>query len=220
MYLQDIKEYDKNYLITSFYLDSVVYRIYCSKSYFKQNGKDQYFMKIMKINVNEDMECVGYIYFYVNFLSKESSFIGEYINPDFRNKHFASLLLSLYIKMSLDSDITNLDTNKKQRKPFLLYMLKRYLYEIEDVSKYRSNNTIFICKKDDDDTKYLYFMDDVRQKSFLSSSIFSSDNYEILSILSHDTRVLNQVLLSYPYYLTDNDYAYVKSRLTIDKFKK
>ena len=64
MYLQDIKEYDKNYLITSFYLDSVVYRIYCSKSYFKQNGKDQYFMKIMKINKLMYILAVFWNYFY------------------------------------------------------------------------------------------------------------------------------------------------------------
>lgn len=95
-------------------------KVYLTKSYFTKKKSYQYFIKI----ISKNSEYQGYLYFYLDFENLESQFIGIYIKPDYRNTGLASLLLSYWIRFCLDNNFSYLSTNKKQRKPFLLFLLK------------------------------------------------------------------------------------------------
>lgn len=194
-------------------------RLYIEKSFCKQSNSEQYFIKIYKLE-NNILICQGYIYFYVDKENKSSTYIGTRVKEEYRNKGIASLLTSSWIKFCLDNDIYNLNTNKKQRKPFLLYMLKTYSFELDDVDKYDTSRfNIHICKKEDEFTKYLLF-DNMRQKeTFMNGKIYLADNYQVLDQLNSGTQKLDTILLSNIYYVQDNEFAYDKSVKVIDRHK-
>ncbi len=194
-------------------------RLYVEKSFCKQVNCDQYFIKAYKLE-NNSLVCQGYIYFYIDMENKSSTYIGTKVKEEYRNMGIASLLTSSWIKFCLDNDIYNLNTNKKQRKPFLLYMLKSYSFELDDINKYNlSNFNIHICKKEDELTKYLLF-DNLRQKeNFIKGKIYLADNYQVLDELGQDTQKLDTILLSNIYYVQDNDFAYDKSVKVINNHK-
>lgn len=195
-------------------------RLYISKSLYKNINCDQYFIKAYYIE-NGNLICQGYIYFYIDSNTKTSSYIGTYIKPEFRNSGLASLLTSSWIMFCLDNDIYNLTTNKKQRKPFLLYLLKTFSFEITNKEKYNlSNYTISICKKDNDLTKYLLFKNNIGEQNFKKGNIFKEDNYHILNSLSDDAKILDNVILSSIYNIQDSNFSYQKSLHTINKHKK
>ena len=76
-----------------------------------------------------------------------------------------------------------LGANKKQRKPFLLYLLKTYGFEIFDKSMYEyRDDVITICKgyEKEDKRKILLFKDLKHEKSFMSTNVYKTDNYEIV----------------------------------------
>lgn len=194
-------------------------RLYIEKSFCKQTNSDNYFIKAYKLE-NDCLICQGYIYFYIDKKNNSSTYIGTKVKEEYRNKGVASLLTSSWIKFCLDNDIYNLNTNKKQRKPFLLYALKTYSFELDDVNKYAySKFNIHICKKEDELTKYLFF-ENLRQKeNFMSGKIYSSDNYQVLDETDQNTRKLDTILLSNIYYVQDNDFAYDKSAKVIDRYR-
>ena len=163
------------------------------------------------------MDCIGYLYFYIE--EGKSKFIGEFIKEEYRSNHLASLALSTYIKLCIDENIYEFETNKKQRKPFLLYLLKTYSYELADTTKYdKLKSTIYICKKAGSLTKYLYFKTPIIGEKFKTGKIATHDNYEILNSLEN-TIILDKVLLSFPYYLTDLNSSYTKCENTLKRIR-
>lgn len=194
-------------------------KLYIEKSFCKQTNSDQYFIKAYKLE-NDCLICQGYIYFYIDKKNKSSTYIGTKVKEEYRNKGVASLLTSSWIKFCLDNDIYNLNTNKKQRKPFLLYMLKTYSFELDDVNKYASSKfNIHICKKEDEFIKYLFF-ENLRQKeNFMRGKIYLADNYQVLDEMDQNTQKLDTILLSNIYYVQDNDFAYDKSAKVIDRYR-
>ena len=116
--------YGKNIL----YQDGLEYKgikqdLYFQKTYFKETGKTQYFIKSF-IKDNGSFTWQGYIYFYLNDDSKASDFIGVFVKKEFRNSGLASLLVASWIDFCFNNRYDFLGTNKTQRKPFLLYLLK------------------------------------------------------------------------------------------------
>lgn len=193
-------------------------RIFFTKSYCPSNNQMQYFFHAY-LHQGAQLINQGYIYFYIN--DNTSTFIGSYTNPKYRNEGINTLLISCWIKYCLDHDITILTTNKKQRKPFLVYLLKTFFFELEDISLYEINPfTIYICRKENDLNKYLYFKSEGQRKSFSQGKIVQRDNYKIIDTLSHDIEVLDQVLLSTPYYLSDENKAYNRSLSLIKKHER
>ena len=91
-------------------------RIILEKSRFTQCETDQYFIKILQISPNGNYLCQGYIYFYLDFLTRSSDFIGMYIKPEVRNSGLAQLLISYWVGICLDNGICDLKTIPKQRK--------------------------------------------------------------------------------------------------------
>ncbi len=207
--------HDTNYLISSFVSsDGILHRIYLSKSYFTLGQRDQYFLKLMRISPDFDMRCEAYIYFYINQIKNSTEFIGAFTDYQNRNKGYASLLFSSYIKLCLDEGINEFTTNRKQRKPFLLYMLKTYFYELKNINLYEvSPNLIYICKKNNDTKKYLLFKNKGQEETFKHGKIMEHDNYYILDFKDEDTIILDKILLSQIYRLDPSSQteAYQKS---------
>ena len=203
--------YEKEVLLnSSFVYGGFPQRLYLSKSFLKNSGCDQYFLKVY--SVQDTMICQGYIYFYIDFLTKTSHFIGVYVKPEYRSTGLASLLISSWIQFCCDYDFIHLTTNKKQRKPFLVYLLKTFGFEILNLERYQTSPyTIYICNEDDSKVKYLLFKNNNQAKSFLNGTIMQHDNYCVIEKLGEAMHILDNVLLSTPYDLQNEDKAYTKA---------
>ncbi len=133
--------------------------------------------------VNGELRLQGYIYFYLDFETKRSDFIGMAVNPEYRGLDMGSLLLSSWIDICLNNGVEELGAHHKQKKPFLIYMLKKYGFEIEDTSLYRTSDALITLLRDPDfanKTKYLQFRSPHHEKVFMGTNIFKTDNYSIL----------------------------------------
>lgn len=195
-------------------------RVYLQKTQFKVKNKDHYFIKLLKPSIKGNLLCQGYIYFYFDLLKKESNFIGVYVDEKYRNQGIAQLLISYWIIFCFDNGIYNLDTNIKQRKPFILYLLKKFKFDILNINEYETSpNTISICKKENSLNKYLYFKNIDQKETFIKGNIKNEDNYIILDKITDEVEVLDRVLLSTPYISKETNIAYTKSLTLVDKFK-
>lgn len=213
--------YGKNIL----YQDGLEYKgikqdLYFQKTYFKETGKTQYFIKSF-IKDNGSFTCQGYIYFYLNDDSKASDFIGVFVKKEFRNSGLASLLVASWIDFCFNNRYDFLGTNKTQRKPFLLYLLKTYGFEIFDETIYsKSPNTIQICRSNFDSTKYLLFKNTEAKEFFMRGKIAQEDNYMAIDELMPGMSYLDSVLLSQIYHLENYTRASEKTQLVLNRHKK
>ena len=217
--------YQEPICFASFTYDNEKYNIFFHKGYGdKVDDKfvpnlSRYFIQIYKDKLDGEFpRLCAYIYFYLDFETKETKYIGTGVNPEYRNKGFASLLASLWTWICMDNNFYEYVTNKKQRKPFLIYLLKLYGFEINDIMDYEtSRNTIFICRDSLSKDKCLYFKDTNEAKNFSKSNIAKHDNYRILSSLDgEDIEVLDRVILTTPYQLQDFAKAYTRSRKKLE----
>ena len=155
---------------------------FLEKAFFKSKNADQYFIKIYRTDLSgsHSRDNMGYIYFYLDSESKTSSYIGTYVKPEYRSLGLASLLTAYWIKMCLDDGYDFLTTNKTQRKPYLLYILKKVFFEIDDPERYHlSKHTIHICK-DGEGQRFLLFKSDELARRFQSGKIYRGDDYKIM----------------------------------------
>jgi len=118
----------------------------------------------------------------------------------------------------MDNNFYEYITNKKQRKPFLIYLLKLYGFEISDTTKYETaRNTIYICKDLMSLDKCLYFKSENEARNFRNSNMLKHDNYRILNSLEEiPIEILDQVILTTPYELQDFNKAYIRSRKNLE----
>lgn len=222
MNLIDNLPYDRNVL----YNDLEEYNglkqgIYFQKSHMRGNDRDQYFLKLFSLDENRAQICQAYIYFYLNSNTKTSDFIGVYVKPEYRNLGVASLLVSTWIQFCFNNGYNFLGTNKMQRKPFLVYLLKTYGFEILDNIIYQTtSNVIHICKLKNDNTKYLMFKNPKQKESFMRGKIAKEDNYKAIDQLGRNMNYLDSVILSREYNLLDEHKANEKSILVLNKHKK
>lgn len=207
-------------LIDTYYNNNKLRRLYLEKTYFVAKDINQYFIKLYGIDINGKYSCEGYIYFYLDDLKKESSFIGLYVNPECRNEGLASFLIANWLKICMDFGYYKFTTTKKQRKPFLIYLLKKMGFEIEDSSKYdKSNFTIKIYQSPLNNNKYLEFKYAEFARKFMNSSIALEDNYCLLPRVSEGINYIDQVLQSNIYTLRDENEAYKRSKRKIEERK-
>jgi len=207
--------YDKPYLIREFCRNNEQYKLYFVKTKDKATGLDHYFFKLYTKNNIDGFCCIGYIYFFLDFIKRESLYIGSYVKEMYRNNGLASYLLATWIQFCLDYGIINLKTNHAQRKPFLLYILKKFSFEIKDIEKYiYSPYTILILKPISLEEKWLYFKNKGYQATFMRGKIMRADNYIIHDNLENKI-ILDTILLSNPYELQDENKAYERARRII-----
>lgn len=161
------------------------------------SGKPQFILTALSI-VNGKVVQQGYIYFYLNYQAKTSDFIGIKVKPEYRNLNIASFLVASWIDLCMNSGYDVLGTNPKQKKPFLLYLLKKYGFEILDLSLYKTRpDIVSICKsnREVDNRKYLLFKSDEHERLFKRYTVSTSDNYFIIHSLEEGIMELDKVLL-------------------------
>ncbi len=195
-------------------------KITLSRHFCSTDTNDRYYLKL---NTIEDDEIInqGYLYFYLHPENLSSQFIGIAVNEDYRNSGVASILISSWIQFCLDNGYEDLMTYKKQRKPFLLYLLKKYFFVAEDISDYELfSKLVYICRMKDSDCKCLIFSSVQEEIRFRNSNIMRSDNYRIIDSTDEEIQILDSVLLSTPYLLKDNEKAYQKAIGTYNRYRK
>lgn len=181
-------------------------------------------------NINGTLVLQGYLYFYLDFINHISYFIGIKVKEQYRNLNIASLLVATWIDLCLNNGFDFLGTNKKQRKPFLLYLLKTYGFEIMDTSLYETRDDIItICRSLDqyDKSKILYFDNPNHALKFQKTNVFKTDNYVIVPS-REGVVILDKVIIpiqsikrdAVSYDLQDFNLAQEKSITTINKHKK
>lgn len=213
----NIKEFDKDkmYLYDMCIFEDKKQKINLQKTYGLGIKRYQYFLKAY-INEGAKEICQGYIYFYLNEDNKTSEFIGLYIKPEYRNSGIASLLVTEWITFCLNNNFDYLETIKQQRKPFLLYILKTYGFEILNSNEYKSNkHVIDICKKENELTKYLFFRNPSQKESFMQGKIAKEDNYQVLEEFTPEVFYLDSIILSQKFIMTNTTKAKEKTNLVL-----
>lgn len=186
-------------------------RIVLSRHFCTTDKYDRYYLRA-QLKEEEQRENQGFLYFYIDKDLKESKFIGLGIKEKYRDLKLGSLLISSWIDLSLTEGFSNLNTNVKQKKPFLLHMLKKYSFEVENINTYfTSTKTVHICKKNNNyNHKYISFANQQEERRFKNSNIMKTDNYEIVNENDDDVEIIDSVVLYSPYYLQDQEKAYQK----------
>ena len=211
-YLKDL-QYDRLVPIESYLnINGLPSTIYLIKTYSKGDKKDVFHLKLYCTLPSGETLCLGYLYFFISFQTNQSKFIGISVRSEYRNLGLSSLLASNWIKLCLDNSIEFLETIKTQRKPFLLYLLKKFSFELKNPSFYiNDRRVITICKKENSDAKCLLFKDKSFETEFAKSKIMVHDNYEIVPSLSQSVIRLDDVVISRQYILEDKESAYQKA---------
>lgn len=177
------------------------------KTHFPEKSIDQYFVKIGKVRKN-NIAKAGYMYFCMDRTNKEAYYIGSYINPKYRQQGLSTLLTSYWIKLCLDNGITNLATIARQRKPFILYVLKKFSFDVRNILMYQMGNNVDICLQPNDNKKYLHFENKAMEIDFKESSIAQNDNFLYLPEKGINTIVEETILLEEPLFIRDQNLAY------------
>ena len=145
-------------------------------------------------------------------------------------QNIGSFLISYWINLCLKNGYEFLETTEKQKKPFLLYLLKTYGFEVSDLSLYETRpEVISICKSLDpgDSRKFLLFKNMNHEIQLSRTNVFKEDNYEIIHDASN-YKILDCVLVPLQgckknpiiYKLQDYDFANEKSTDIIEKHRK
>lgn len=169
--------------------------LYLKKATGNANQDPMFYIRAFT-QINGEPTQQGYIYFHLNSENKSSNFIGVKVEEEFRNLNIASFLVASWIDLCLNNGYDFLGANQKQRKPFLLYLLKRYGFEVLDKSLYETRpDVIAICRDfEAPKKKLLLIKDEKHKKAFSKTNIFKEDNYHIV----HDTHgivVLDNIIL-------------------------
>ncbi len=216
-------------LVNKVCINGIIYNIYFYKVLGdRRNGNyipelSHYYLEVYKDNYKEGerVEIEAYIYFYLDFKKRETRYIGTFVKEENRNLGFASLLTALWMEICINNDFYYYATNKKQRKPFLIYLLKRFNFEIDNIEDYDTLlNTIYICRFIDSYLKCLYFKNPYEARNFKLSNNMKKDNYKIIdsdTFNSDDIIKLDRVLISKPYQVHDLDESYKRVRKILDK---
>ena len=156
--------------------------LYLKRANDDGSNKPKFYISVYS-NINGTLVQQGYLYFYLDPKTKTSNFIGIKVDEKFRGLNIGSFLIASWIDLCLNNGYDFLGAHEKQRKPFLLYLLKTYGFEILDTTLYHTRpDVISICRSLDatDKRKFLLFRDFRHEKNFSGTNIFKTDNYEIV----------------------------------------
>ena len=153
--------------------------LYLKRAGVNQKDAPTYFLSAC----SKEGTIQGYIYFYLDKINKQSNFIGVKVDEQYRNLNMGSFLISSWIDMCLNNGYEILGMNDRQRKPFFIYMLKKYQFEVPDISDYETRpDIVAICRSDNftNNAKYVLFKRKHEELKFANSKISRGDNYEIV----------------------------------------
>lgn len=203
--------------------------LYIKRSNDDGSNRPKYFLSAFT-TIDGELRQQGYLYFYLDHDTKSSFFIGIKVEEEYRNLNIGSFLVASWINLCLNNGYEFLGVHEKQRKPFLLYLLKTYGFEILDTSLYDTRpDVISICRNKDLERKekLLLFRDKKHEQNFIGTNIYKTDDYKIINslegtihlddiILPLQSRKRNQV----NYELLDQELAEIKSDSVISRHKR
>lgn len=224
--IENIEEGNSKLYSTGYFSGEYNQELYLKKTAMDKSNRPRYYINVFS-KINGELVEQGYLYFYLNYEEKTSYFIGVNVKEEYRNLNIGSFLVASWIDLCLNNGYDFLGVNAKQRKPFMLYLLKTYGFEILDKSLYESRpDVISICRNADfsDKNKYLLFRDSKHEEIFTKTNVFKTDNYKIAHskegiihlddiILPLQSRRKNQV----DYELLDKTLAETKSENVISR---
>ncbi len=156
--------------------------LYIKRSNDDGSNRPKYFLSAFT-NINGELRQQGFLYFYLDHDTKSSYFIGLKVEKPYRDLNIGSFLVASWIELCLNNGYDFLGVHEKQRKPFLLYLLKTYGFEILDKSLYDTRpDVISICRDKDLEKKdkLLLFRDSKHEQVFMRTNIYKMDNYKII----------------------------------------
>ena len=180
--LENIDIGDRQLYKTGFFSGDYNQDLYLKRSIDDGSNKPKFYIGAFS-NINGRLIQQGYLYFYLDYETKTSSFIGIAVEEEFRNLNIASFLVASWIDLCMNNGYDFLGTYEKQKKPFLLYLLKTYGFEILDKTQYETRpDVISVCRniEKQDKRKYLLFRDKKHEKAFMTTNVYTHDNYEII----------------------------------------
>ena len=227
--LENINEGDKLFYSDQYFSGDYNHEMYIKRANDDGSNKPKYYIRTYT-RKNGELEEQGYIYFYLDYEKKESKFIGIKVLPEYRDLNIGSFLVASWIDLCLNNGYDFLGVNEKQRKPFLLYLLKTYGFEILDKSLYETRpDVITICRNTNilDRSKLLLFRDPRHEKTFMGTNVYKTDNYRIIhsaeGIITLDNIILplqsakrNKV----DYQLLDEEQAKAKTETVMSRHHK
>ncbi len=226
--LKNLSEGEKELYQSGFFSGNYDEDIYIKKSIDDGSNKPKFYISVYT-NINGELRQQGYLYFYLDYETKQSNFIGIKVEPEYRNLNIASFLIATWIDLCMNNNY-KLGVNEKQRKPFLLYLLKSFGFEILNTSLYKTRpDVITVCRSLDfkNKEKLLLFKDPKHEENFSKTTIFKEDNYRIIhsnsGIIMLDNVILplqNMHKNPIHYELLDELLADYKTVNTINKHKK
>ncbi|MBE6148401.1 MAG: hypothetical protein E7167_02780 [Firmicutes bacterium] len=227
--LENLESGDKLLYSEGFFSGDYNQDLYLKKANDDGSNRPKYYISVHSI-IDGKLVQQGYIYFFLDYEAKTSHFIGVKVDEQFRNLNIGSFLVASWIDLCLNNGYDFLGVNPKQRKPFLLYLLKTYGFEIMDKSLYLTRPDVISIYRSSDFTnknKYLLFKDKKHEKTFEGTNIFRADNY---SIIHHPTDMihLDDVILplqnmkrnAVDYELLDQELAEAKVEDVLSKHKR
>lgn len=203
--------------------------LYLKRAVDDGSHKPKFYISVISI-INGEPRIQGYLYFYLDFEEKRSNFIGMAVNPEYRNLDIASLLLASWIDLCKNNGVETFGVNHKQKKPFLIYLLKKYGFEVSDLKLYKkSPDVITLYRSPDcaDTSKVLMFKTLHHEEEFIRTNIYKTDNYKIIHTPSYYMK-LDRIILPFQsitlspvnYELRDEHLALEKTSEVITKHKK
>lgn len=217
MNLLDIPYKESFILKDDLNIQSTKQRLSLIKFFCSSDIRDRYYLQIYS---KENQEMQGYLYFYLDQATRQSKFIGVNAFEKYRNCGIASFLIASWIQLCLDEGFINLETISKQRKPFIIYILKKYFFDHGDISEYQAfTKTVYICAKEGESSKCISFANKQEESRFRNSNVMKMDNYEIVDYEQNDIQVLDSVVLYTPYVLQEPEKAYQRSLQIYNKYK-
>lgn len=182
---------------------------------------DRYFIRLRNPLERHTKRQYGYMYFDLDLENRKSSFYGTKTAKSFRNMGVSTLLISTWIKLCIDNGIEDLQTISTQNKPILLYSLKKFSFELLDITKYNEGSNIYIC--DINNERYMLFENNEQASLFEDGTINRETKHKIIKRrmpTSRDIIVLDKVVLNATYVLKDKVAAYKRAEEKILTFAK
>lgn len=227
--LENINNGEKQLYSTGYFSGNYSQDLYLKKSVDDGSNKPKYYISAYS-NINGMLLQQGYLYFYLDYDKKTSSFIGLKVEDEYRNLNIGSFLVACWIDLCLNNGYNFLGTYEKQKKPFLIYLLKTYGFEILDKSLYQTRPDVISILRDIDTNnkkKYILFKDENHERRFIETNIYKTDDYKIV----HDTYnkiLLDNIILPLQsikknkirYELINQELAQAKSEIVISRHKK
>ncbi|MCI8575049.1 MAG: hypothetical protein HFI09_01115 [Bacilli bacterium] len=187
-------------------------QIYFSKHTCDSEEMDRFYLKLITKCDKGVLEKQGYLYFYLDMDSLTSKLVGFSVKDEYRNTGLGSLLISSWLLFCMDQGILKITSHHKQRKPFLIYLLKKFYFEsMSNASYIKATRKVYICKLLDYMDKYVIFEDKYEREHFSRINVIERDNYRIADFYTPGIEILDEIILGISYELKDKEQGYKRA---------